>query len=110
MKTAKGVPTNLKKTQKGTRQMIRDLYYFRVFLKYNFDLHYLCLISIICVFNMVTESVGEYTFFSLFIYSGRESMSGGGAERERKRERIPSKPHAVHAEPNTGFKSTTMSS
>ena len=33
-------------------------------------------------------------------------MSRGGGERERERERIPSRLHAVSAEPDAGFEPT----
>ena len=35
----------------------------------------------------------------------RESMNGGGAGREGKQERIPSRPCAVSAEPHVGAQS-----
>ena len=38
------------------------------------------------------------------------SMSWGGAERERGRERIPSRRHAVSIEPDAGLDPTTVRS
>ena len=39
----------------------------------------------------------------MFVYFERDSISRGGAERERERERIPGRLHAVSADPDTGL-------
>ena len=51
-----------------------------------------------------------YFFLSLFIYfeTDRDNTSGGGAEREGERERIPSRLHNACKEPNTGPEYKTM--
>ena len=44
----------------------------------------------------------SFSFFHL-LERDRDRMSRGGAERERRRERIPSRLHTASAEPDTGL-------
>ena len=42
-----------------------------------------------------------FLFFDVYLFYGRESVGRGGTEREE--ERIPSRLHAVNAEPSMGL-------
>ena len=52
------------------------------------------------------HSILLFFFLGVYFVRERESMSRGGAETERERERIPSRLYAVRAEPDTGRKLT----
>ena len=52
--------------------------------------------------NVPTVSLVVSIFLSLFILRDRDSTSGGGADREEREERIPSKLCAASTEPDAG--------